>query len=90
MQCTARRTESEARSGIRSLHDTTARDLLERFPAVHDGYDRLGMVYEAREQHREAAQCYRQVIENHPDDYELGFETTFQKLVDKLDPRTTA
>jgi hypothetical protein len=48
------------------------------------------MVYEAREQHREAAQCYRQVIENHPDDYELGFETTFQKLVDKLDPRTTA
>lgn len=69
--------------------ERVARDLLERFPEMHDGYDRLGMVYQARGQHREAAQCYRQVIEfvrNHPDDYELGFETTFQKLIDKLDP----
>jgi len=66
-----------------------ARDLLARFPEVHDGYDRLGMVYEARGQHREAAQCYRQLIEfvrNHPDDYEPGFETVFQNLADKLDP----
>lgn len=72
--------------------ERAARDLLERFPEVHDGYDRLGMVYEARGQHREAAECYRQVIEfvrNYPDDYEPGFETTFQKLVDKLDPPTT-
>ena len=73
--------------------ERAARDLLERFPEVHDGYDRLGMVYEARGQHREAADCYRQVIEfvrNHPDDYEPGFETTFQKLVEKLDPPATA
>lgn len=59
------------------------------FPDVHDGYDRLGMAYEARGQHREAAECYRQVIafvQKHPDDYEPGFATTFQKLVEKLDP----
>jgi hypothetical protein len=28
--------------------EVAARDLLERYPEVHDGYDRLGMVYEAR------------------------------------------
>ena len=69
--------------------EQAARHLLERFPEVHDGYDRLGMVYEARGQHREAAECYRQVIEfvrKHPDDYEPGFEASFQKLVEKLDP----
>jgi tetratricopeptide (TPR) repeat protein len=72
--------------------ERAARALLERFPEVHDGYDRLGMVYQARGQHRQAADCYRQVIEfvrNHADDYELGFETTFQKLVEKLDPPAT-
>ena len=69
--------------------EQAARHLLERFPELHDGYDRLGMVYEARGQHREAAECYRQVIElvrKHPDDYEPGFEANFQKLVEKLDP----
>ena len=28
--------------------EQAARDFLVRFPEVHDGYDRLGMVYEAR------------------------------------------
>jgi hypothetical protein len=28
--------------------EEAAHDLLERFPGVHDGWDRLGMVYEAR------------------------------------------
>ncbi len=73
--------------------ERAARDLLERFPEVHDGYDRLGMVYEARGQRREAADCYRRVIEfvrNHAEDYEAGFETTFQKLVDELDPPPAA
>jgi predicted Zn-dependent protease len=28
--------------------ELAARDLIERFPDVHDGWDRLGMVYEAR------------------------------------------
>lgn len=66
-----------------------ARELLERYPEVHDGHDRLGMVYEARGLPREAAECYRQVlafIRAHPDHYEPAMETTFIELIAKLDP----
>ena len=66
-----------------------ARDLLVRFPEVHDGYDRLGMVYEARGDNKQAADYYRQVIDfvqSRPDQYEPGFETTFHRLIQKLDP----
>jgi hypothetical protein len=69
--------------------EQAARDLLVRFPEVHDGYDRLGMVHEARGENRQAADCYRKVIEfirGHPDDYDLGFEDVFVKLVERLDP----
>ena len=41
--------------------EAAARDLLVRFPEVHDGYDRLGMVYEARGDKKQAADYYRQV-----------------------------
>jgi hypothetical protein len=34
--------------------EQAARDLLVRFPDVHDGYDRLGMVHEARGENRQA------------------------------------
>jgi tetratricopeptide (TPR) repeat protein len=69
--------------------ERAARDLLVRFPDVHDGYDRLGMVYEARGQNKQAADCYRKVIEfmdAHPDQYEPEFANVFRGLVDKLDP----
>ena len=59
--------------------EQAARELLVRYPEVHDGYDRLGMVYEARGQNREAADCYRKVIEfmrAHPEDYDPEFEPT--------------
>ena len=72
--------------------ETAARDLLVRFPEVHDGWDRLGMVHEACGNSREAADCYRKVIaiiRQHPDDYDAGFEHTFVTLVDKLDPPET-
>ena len=61
------------------------------FPDVHDGWDRLGMVHEARGDSRQAADCYRKVIafiRDHPDDYEPSFEEVFVKLVDRLDPPT--
>ena len=67
-----------------------ARDLLARFPDVHDGYDRLGMVCEARGDHRQAADCYRKaidVIRNHPDAYDPAFEAVFQKLIDRLESK---
>ena len=70
--------------------EQAARDLLARFPDVHDGYDRLGMVCEARGDHRQAADYYRKainVIRNHPDAYEPAFEAVFQKLIDRLEPK---
>ena len=69
--------------------EQAARDFLVRFPEVHDGYDRLGMVYEARGDNKQAADYYRKVIDfvrAHPDQYEPGFEDTFHRLIQKLDP----
>ena len=69
--------------------EKAAHDLLARFPDVHDGYDRLGMVCEARGDQRQAAEYYRRaiaVIRAHPDDYDPDFEAVFHKLVDRLDP----
>jgi tetratricopeptide (TPR) repeat protein len=67
-----------------------ARDLLVRFPDVHDGYDRLGMVYEARGDNKQAADYYRKAIafiREHPDQYDdPGLEAVFHRLVAKLDP----
>ena len=69
--------------------EKAARDLLQRFPDVHDGYDRLGMVYEARGDKKQAAYYYRKVIEfirEHAEDYDPEFEVVFHKLVAELDP----
>ncbi len=73
--------------------EAAARELLVRYPEVHDGYDRLGMVYEARGEPRQAADCYRKVIEfvlTHPEQYDPEFSTTFERLVLKLDPPNAA
>ena len=77
------------RAGKLDEAERAARDLLERFPYVHDGWDRLGMVYEARGDNQKAADCYRKVIgliRARPDDYDEGFDEVFVKLVEKLDP----
>jgi hypothetical protein len=69
--------------------EQAAHDLLARFPDVHDGYDRLGMVCEARGDRRQAADYYRKainVIRNHPDNYDPAFEGVFQRLIDRLEP----
>jgi len=69
--------------------EAAARDLLERFPDVHDGYDRLGMVYEARGEPRTAADYYRKalaVIRQHPDDYDPQLVTMFRDMIKSLDP----
>jgi Tfp pilus assembly protein PilF len=73
--------------------EQVAHDLLARFPDVHDGYDRLGMVCEARGDHRQAADYYRKaitVIRNHPDNYDPGFEAVFQGLIDRLETQANA
>lgn len=69
--------------------EAAARQLLERYPEVHDGYDRLGMVYEARGDKKQAADFYRKVIEfvhRHPEQYDADFEKSFQDWVAELDP----
>ncbi len=73
--------------------EQAAHELLVRFPDVHDGYDRLGMVCEARGNHRQAADYYRRVItviRDHPDNYDPGFEAAFQKLIDRLETQADA
>jgi len=69
--------------------EKAAHDLLERFPEVHDGYDRIGMVHEARGENLQAAAAYRKAaafIRAHPDHYDPGYEEVFDRLVAKLDP----
>jgi tetratricopeptide (TPR) repeat protein len=68
--------------------ERAARELLVRYPEVHDGYDRLGMVHEARGQLREAADCYRKVVEfarANPENYDPEFVASFLDLIAKLE-----
>ena len=68
--------------------EQAARELLVRYPEVHDGYDRLGMVHEARGQFREAADCYRKVIEftrANPEHHDAGLVNSFLELIVKLE-----
>src|SRR4051794_4239753 len=77
------------RAGKLDEAEQAARDLLVRFTQVHDGYDRLGMVHEARGENHQAADCYRKVIEiirQNPDGYDPEFANVFIKLVNRLDP----
>jgi tetratricopeptide (TPR) repeat protein len=71
--------------------EAAARGLLESFPHVHDGWDRLGMVHEARGENKQAADCYRKaldIIRAQPENYDPEFAEAFVKLVAKLDPPT--
>ena len=69
--------------------ECAARELLVRYPEVHDGHDRLGMVYEARGQYRQAADCYRRVLDfirARPEDHDPVMEVHYRELIAKLDP----
>ena len=74
------------RAGKLDEAEKAAHDLLARFPYVHDGCDRLGMVCETRGDHRQAAEYYRRTIAVIPDGYDPESEAVFLKLVDRLDP----
>jgi len=65
--------------------EVAARELLVRYPEVPDGYDRLGMVYEARGDRQQAAECYRKVIEfvrAHPGHFDPQYEHYFLAKLD--------
>ena len=68
--------------------EDAAQALLQRFPQVHDGYARLGLVHEMRGDADQAIQYYRKVIEfarEHPDAYEPVFQADYQALIDRLE-----
>jgi tetratricopeptide (TPR) repeat protein len=69
--------------------EAAARLLLVHYPDLHDGWDRLGLVHEARGENRQAADCYRKVIEfleQNPDYADPGFVDVFANRIVKLDP----
>ena len=75
-------------SGRLDEAEHAARELLVRYPEMHDGYDRLGMVHQARGQFREAADCYRLVIEimrANPEDHGAALFDIFLDLIAKLE-----
>ena len=74
------------RAGRLDEGERAARELLERYPEVLDGYERLAMVYEARGDHPRAAEYYRLCVEfirAHPDNFDPQYE---QFLLSKIDP----
>jgi tetratricopeptide (TPR) repeat protein len=73
--------------------EQAAHELLARFPDAHDGYDRLGMVYEARGDNRQAAEYYRKAlafVREHADDYDPEFENLYLKLIERVEPPAAA
>ena len=69
--------------------EAAARHLLEHYPEVPDGWDRLGMVHEKRGENREAADCYRRVIDfirQHADDFDAEYVEVYSARIAKLDP----
>ncbi|HME26204.1 MAG TPA: SEC-C metal-binding domain-containing protein [Acetobacteraceae bacterium] len=73
--------------------EQAAQDVLTRFPSVHDGYECLGRLYQAKGDHSQAADCYRQVIEfdrREPHLYDPEFVDHFQDLIDRLEPQGVA
>ena len=54
-----------------------------------DGWDCLGVVHEARGENRQAADCYRKmtdIMRQHPNDHDTGYEEEFAMLIARLDP----
>jgi tetratricopeptide (TPR) repeat protein len=73
--------------------ERAARLLLKRYPEVHDGFDRMGMVCEARRQWVQAAQWYRQCLEfvqAHRDQYEPAVEERYEQLIAKMEAADAA
>ena len=72
-----------------SSAESAARHLLEHYPEVPDGWDRLGMVHEKRGDNRQAADCYRRVIDfirQHADDFDAVTVDDYAARIAKLDP----
>jgi Flp pilus assembly protein TadD len=68
--------------------EQAARDLLQRYPDVHDGLERLAMVYAARGDRVRAAEYYRKAADfvlAHGDPDDLTMHTYLKKRAATLD-----
>ena len=77
------------RAGRLDEAEAAARALLARYPDVHDGWDRLGMVHEARGESEKAVDCYRRVVaflDANPDYSEPAFKDSFVERIARLAP----
>ena len=77
------------RDGKLAEAEAAARHLLEHYPEVPDGWDRLGMVHEKRGENREAADCYRKLlafVREHPYDFDASIIDDTIARIDRLDP----
>jgi tetratricopeptide (TPR) repeat protein len=73
--------------------ERAAHDVLAQFPDMHDGYECLGRLHQAKGDYRQACDNYRKVIaiaEKDPQFYDPGFVGHFRDLIDRLEPRATA
>ena len=81
------------RAGRLDEAETAARDLLERYPDIHDGWDRLGAVHEARGERAQAIDCYRRVVvflDANPDYSSPEFRQSFVDQIARLQTQATA
>jgi tetratricopeptide (TPR) repeat protein len=77
------------RAGKLDEAEVAANDLLVRFPEVHDGYDRLGMIAEARGDKKLAATHYRKILDFAQQNADLispKLIEGYRKMIDELDP----
>ena len=80
------------RAGKLDQAEQAARALLVRYPGVVDGYDRLGMVFDARGDRKQAAHYYAKAvafIERYPMGFDPEALDRFRQLA-KLDPDSAA
>ncbi len=67
--------------------------ILARFPSVHDGYECLGRLHQAKGDHRQAIDCYRKVIAfavEEPQYYDPEFVDYFQELIAHIETQASA
>ena len=67
--------------------EVAAHALLERYPEVHDGYTRLGKVFEARGDRKQAADWYRKSVRfmrERPDWHDPEFIEAIEQRVQRL------
>jgi len=71
--------------------ENAARDLLVRYPDVIDGHERLGMVFEARGDRKQAAAHYRDALDfiaKNPEGFEDASVAYYRDRLQELDPPT--